>query len=197
MPYQKKKNQKDAHAPTQQQPSKKEKTPSQPSKNKSPPELLCDIEVNERPKVCGMLDSMIAKRTKLLSSSEPWNEEKCADTFKYIHKNLLQILLGENIFLPLEIQDIFQNLCDYREKMLELPEQKKEFSDQLRNSLSLLYLTKMKFMMIQIMDEIYKELFNMEMDMDNDDDEFGLGDEGESLEQRPGKDLYKKFKNSS
>ena len=102
-----------------------------------------------------------------------------------------------DIFLPLEIQDIFQNLCDYREKMLELPEQKKEFSDQLRNSLSLLYLTKMKFMMIQIMDEIYKELFNMEMDMDNDDDEFGLGDEGESLEQRPGKDLYKKFKNSS
>ena len=59
----------------------KKKTPEKVS----PPELLCDINVEDRPKVCSMLDSMMAKRKNLLLDTN-WTLEKCTENFKYVQK---------------------------------------------------------------------------------------------------------------
>ncbi len=161
------------------------------SKEIHPPELLCDVEISERDDVCKILEAMMKARRGIFA--DEWTMSTCDNMFTFLTTNILAELLSENIFVTLEIQDLFQTLCDYREKLIECPGKCKNLENtHTSGELQRLYSTKMKFMIVQIIDEIYKDLFNMEAEEMFDDDE----DEGESSrnQENASKELYKKFK---
>ena len=124
------------------------------------------------------------------------------EILKYLQKNILEKLLAENIYLPLEIHDLFQNLLDYREKYLILMFEKGSASSP---KILELYLVKMKFVIIQILDEICKDLFKMEEEEEEFKEDMEAEEEEEEEEEKHEKNppkkrnaepLYKQFTSS-
>ena len=97
----------------------------------------------------------------------------------------METILSDNIFISLDIQDLFQTLCDSVEKCYA-----SEPSKEIRQNDGKIHYTcliRTKFIIIQMIDEIYKELFQMDMEQD-------LEEEEELEEHSRSDDLYKKFK---
>ena len=147
--------------------------PSSKSKKKSnmqkdgpshPPVLLCDIEIEEDEVVQNIIKNMGARRRKLLN--DPCNAGTVMPYLDYIQNEVLAVLLKENVFLTMEFNDMFQTLCELKESILSMDAKEPRWQE--RNTLMA---SRMKFLMVQLMDEIYKELFHMDMEMGESDDE--------------------------
>lgn len=147
-----------------------------------PPILLGDIELSEKSNICEIMENMAQRRKKILGleDEKKWTFDKCEDLFSFLKKGIFDIILRENVFISLDISDLFQTFCDYRLKYLEYYQKKETI-------FIVLYVTKMKYMAIQIIDEIIKELFHME------DEEVEDYDDSENATDDPVKQLYKQF----
>jgi hypothetical protein len=166
------------------------KVPSQPGATKMntkivshPPELLCAVELTERPEICSIVQTMMITRQNILDNEKNWSTASCNEMTHVLADKVLSPLMSENVFLPLEIQDLFQSLLDY-----QLGRMKCE--NESLDEMVLVHLTKMRFIIIQIIDEIYKDLFRMEEEEILDDES---GEEDES-DVNTNKELYKKLR---
>jgi len=160
-----------------------------------PPTLLGDIELSEQSSMCEMMENMAQQRKKILESEdeEKWNKEKCDDLFRFLRKEIFDKILIENIFISLDIEDLMQAFCDFRKKYL-----KHFYEDKKALGITTLYIVKMKYLAIQIIDEIVKELFHMEdeeFEDDEDEDEENDNEElfSKNARKNPGKFMYKSF----
>ncbi len=151
------------------------------------PVLLSYVELSEQTIICKMMENMIQERKKILESEdeEKWTPEKCEDLFRFLRKEIFDKILIENIFISLDIADLLQSFCDFRQKYL------KSLKKDHNNASSALYVTKMKYLSIQIIDEIVKELYHMEEDEFEDDEDDASNLKGKS--KNPSKDFHKQF----
>lgn len=141
-----------------------------------PPALLCDVDITERPEIYSIIETMMMTRQNIL------HNKSRNEMTQILTDGVLSPLMSENIFLPLEIQDLFQTLLDYQLELIKCQ------SDSLAQMV-LVHQTKIRFIIIQIIDEIYKELFEMEGDISDDE-----SCEEDDSDVNTNKELYKKLR---
>lgn len=135
--------------------SKKSIAPTIPE---SPPTLLEDVCVEDNPIMLEMIDKMAIKRHEMLTTTP----ESIDKLFLFIETEVIDTILKQNVFIPLDIAELFQMFCKEIHKYKEI-HKSCVTANPLRYS-------KIKHMALQIMDEVVKELLHMQYcgdDVDN------------------------------